>query len=355
MFKLTIAILMLSMTAANGFAATPVPTADLQGSRDNALIGRFQGALIVSYDQIGFDEFTLPLSLLEEVEGKRDNHNNRYYEPKDKKTLEGAHTRLVYLIPENVSPLEVLRNYQEEITGKGGEILYECNDRECGGDPSRGSHGGGGEMSLSMYLRAEEHIKDKRDSPGDCAQSPKIADQRYTVGAFSDTGAHLSVLTYTIKEWPGTCPAFIGRTVAAVDIIEPKQRQQKMVTVKAAEMAKKISDTGRIAIYGIYFDFNKADVKPESQPTLEQIAGLLKEDSNLKLLVVGHTDNVGTFPFNMDLSQRRATAVVDALTAQFNIDKSRLTPVGVSFAAPVASNRTEEGRAKNRRVELVEN
>ena len=75
----------------------------------------------------------------------------------------------------------------------------------------------------------------------------------------------------------------------------------------------------------------------------------------MKLLVVGHTDIVGAFSSNMDLSQRRAAAVVNALTAQFGIDKNRLTPVGVAFACPVASDRTEEGRAKNRRVELVEN
>jgi outer membrane protein OmpA-like peptidoglycan-associated protein len=81
----------------------------------------------------------------------------------------------------------------------------------------------------------------------------------------------------------------------------------------------------------------------------------MKKSPALKLLVVGHTDNVGSFQFNMDLSQRRAAAVVAALTARFSVAKDRLTPVGVSFASPVAPNRTEEGRAKNRRVELVEN
>jgi outer membrane protein OmpA-like peptidoglycan-associated protein len=75
----------------------------------------------------------------------------------------------------------------------------------------------------------------------------------------------------------------------------------------------------------------------------------------MKVLVVGHTDNVGTFVFNTDLSQRRAAAVVNVLASRFGIARERLTPFGVSFAAPVASNRTEEGRAKNRRVELVEN
>ena len=71
--------------------------------------------------------------------------------------------------------------------------------------------------------------------------------------------------------------------------------------------------------------------------------------------MVGHTDNVGSFPFNMDLSQRRAAAVVAALTSRFSVAKGRLTPVGVSFASPVATNKTDEGRAKHRRVELVEN
>jgi outer membrane protein OmpA-like peptidoglycan-associated protein len=75
----------------------------------------------------------------------------------------------------------------------------------------------------------------------------------------------------------------------------------------------------------------------------------------LKLLVVGHTDNVGSYGFNMDLSQRRAAAVVAALAGRFGIARDRLSPVGVSYASPVASNRAEEGRAKNRRVELVEN
>jgi outer membrane protein OmpA-like peptidoglycan-associated protein len=357
MLNVLISVLMLFVSAFNVYAAekTMIPVEDLKGAKDSPLIGRYKGSFIVSYDWKDFDELTLPLSKLEKVKDKRDSHNNNYFEPQEKKTIEGVHTRLVYVIPENVSPLEVLRNYQEEITGKGGEILYECKEQECGGDPSRGSHGGGGDMSLSMFLRPEEHIKDKDGSPGGCAQAPKITGQRYTVGSFNDSGAHVSILAYTIKEWPSTCPLYVGRTIAAVDIIQPKQREQKMVTIKAEEMAGKITTTGRIALYGIYFDFNKADIKPESQPTLEQIAKLLKDDGKLKLLVVGHTDNSGTFAFNMDLSQRRANSVVNALVTQYKIDGSRLTPVGVSFACPVETNKTEEGRAKNRRVELVEN
>ena len=118
-------------------------------------------------------------------------------------------------------------------------------------------------------------------------------------------------------------------------------------------MASSLQDTGRVALYGIYFDFNKADVKPESAATLQQIARLLGSDTALKLVVTGHTDNVGSFETNRALSERRARAVVGELVTHYSISGERLFPFGVSFAAPAASNDTEEGRAKNRRVELV--
>jgi outer membrane protein OmpA-like peptidoglycan-associated protein len=127
------------------------------------------------------------------------------------------------------------------------------------------------------------------------------------------------------------------------------------VTVDAGEMAKSITATGRVALYGIYFDFNKAEVKPESDTTLAEVAKLLQTTPAMSLLVVGHTDNVGTFDFNLDLSQRRAAAVVEALATRFKVNRARLKPFGVSFASPAASNQTDEGRGKNRRVELVDN
>ena len=130
--------------------------------------------------------------------------------------------------------------------------------------------------------------------------------------------------------------------------------ENKLSKVAADEMASLISDTGRVAVYGIYFDVNKTELKPESEPTLHEMVQLMKSQSSLKLLVVGHTDNVGAFACNMDLSQRRAQSVVDTLISKHAVAKDRLIPIGVSFAAPVASNKTEEGRSKNRRVELVE-
>jgi len=354
-----IVVVFLCATAANVVAAlerATIPTADTKGSTDSAVVKRYEGALIVAYEHARFAEFTLPLSRLEPVAEQRDAHNNRAYAPHTKQTLEGAYTRLVYLMPAQRSPIEVLRNYQDDITGKGGTILFECKGPECGGDPGRSSEGGGGNMSLAMYLYPAERITAAHGSNGYCAVAAHIADQRYLAAEVPNIGAHVSVLTYVLKapDQYDVCRAFNDRTIAVVDILEATAREHKMVTVSAGEMAQTIASTGRIALYGIYFDFNKTELKPESTPTLEQIATLLKESPALKLLVVGHTDNVGSLPFNMDLSQRRAAAVVTSLASRYGISKDRLTPVGVAFASPMASNKTDDGRAKNRRVELVE-
>lgn len=140
--------------------------------------------------------------------------------------------------------------------------------------------------------------------------------------------------------------------IVQVNTVRAAEMDKKMVVVKADQMENSIQSGGRVTLYGILFDFNKADVKPESAPTLAEIAKLLQSEPELKLLVAGHTDNVGGFEFR-DLSTRRAKAVVTELTGKYGIPAERLFPFGVSFASPLAPNETEEGRAKNRRVELV--
>ena len=126
------------------------------------------------------------------------------------------------------------------------------------------------------------------------------------------------------------------------------------MTVNAAALQGDIGKTGHVAVYGIYFDTAKADVKSESAPALLEIGKLLQQDPKLKLYIVGHTDSVGEFQMNMDLSRRRADAVLKALTTTYGVAPDRLQAYGNGSLAPVASNRDEAGRAKNRRVELVE-
>ncbi len=139
----------------------------------------------------------------------------------------------------------------------------------------------------------------------------------------------------------------------AMNIIE-KEGMKQEVTIDAAAMAQGLSEAGEVAIYGIYFDTAKSELKPESEPALEEIAKLLKANPLLKVFIVGHTDMVGDAAANVKLSQARAQAVVTALVTKNGVAATRLTPFGAGPYAPVASNKTEEGRAKNRRVELVE-
>jgi OOP family OmpA-OmpF porin len=123
--------------------------------------------------------------------------------------------------------------------------------------------------------------------------------------------------------------------------------------VDAAAMAKGLGEKGHIALYDIYFDTDKAVLKPESKPTLDEIAKLLRTETQLHVVIVGHTDSQGAYDYNMDLSCRRAEAIAAELVKSFQIAKTRLRTAGVGFLAPVGSNSNEDGRSLNRRVELV--
>jgi OOP family OmpA-OmpF porin len=137
-----------------------------------------------------------------------------------------------------------------------------------------------------------------------------------------------------------------------LNIVE-RQVMKQEITANSEAMGNDIKSTGHVAIYGIYFDSGKTEIKPESDQAIEQISKLLLNDTSLKLYVVGHTDNVGTIEANMKLSKDRADAVVNSLITKYGIPAIRLKAYGVASLSPVASNDTEEGKAKNRRVELV--
>ncbi len=135
-------------------------------------------------------------------------------------------------------------------------------------------------------------------------------------------------------------------------IVEKKAMEQH-IEADAAAFGNDIRTTGHAAVYGIYFDTGKSTIKPESGQAIGEVAKLLKADAGLKVYVVGHTDNVGGVDSNSKLSQSRAEAVLQALVRDHGIAATRLKANGCGQFAPVASNDTEEGRAKNRRVELV--
>ncbi|MBT8359010.1 MAG: OmpA family protein [Deltaproteobacteria bacterium] len=144
-----------------------------------------------------------------------------------------------------------------------------------------------------------------------------------------------------------------GQRAYALTIVE-KQSMKQEVTADAEAMLKDINQTGHVAVYGIHFDTGKSTIKPSSAPAFKEIKRLLKLDPKLNIYVIGHTDMVGTLSSNMRLAESRASAVVKELVTKYKINKNRLTPKGTGPLCPVASNKSKEGKAKNRRVELVE-
>jgi OmpA-OmpF porin, OOP family len=132
-----------------------------------------------------------------------------------------------------------------------------------------------------------------------------------------------------------------------------KKGMAQDVIVDAAALGNDINATGHAAVYGIYFDSGQSSIKPESAGAIAEIAKLMKAQPALKLFVVGHTDNQGGAEFNVKLSQGWGEAVLQALVLERGIPASRLWSWGCGLFAPIASNDSEDGRAKNSRVELI--
>jgi OOP family OmpA-OmpF porin len=221
----------------------------------------------------------------------------------EKQRIEGHWTQYYYYFDTaggKVAPsaLQVQRNYMNAVLKVGGKVLYEE---------------GGGYYKTTLFVakNGQEMWAEFQTSDG------KVAG-RYQI---------------TIVE---------------------RQTMAQDVVASAEVFSNDIKATGHAAVYGIYFDTGKSVIKPESDAAIGEIAKLLKGDLGLKVHVVGHTDNVGGIDSNMKLSQARADAVLKALASKHGIDAKRLKAFGVGQLAPVASNKMEEGRAKNRRVELVE-
>ena len=301
-------------------------TKDVIGN-DHPLLKRYEGSFIVAYSQKPYDQYKLALGkalnpTLESSAGKQ---------IEKQQPVEGKVTRITYFAPKGRSVLEVFRNYEQELKAQDAETLFTG----AGADELGYDFG-----SLPQYSNTDGQLFPYSHT-----------DARY--GAYKVGNTNVAIYAAAFENGFTKHSIEKGQPAVQVDIIEAKPMEQKMVTVTASEMEKQIDAAGKVALYGIYFDFNKAEVKSESEPTLSEIVKLMQSNSALRVLIVGHTDNVGSFETNKTLSQKRAESVIASLSAK-GIDLRRLFPVGVSFAAPVATNSTEEGRAKNRRVELVQ-
>lgn len=314
-------------------SATAQP--EVAGARDFPLIKRYEGSRLIGYDSRPFDTVKLLL-------GKPKLGDNGQPAVDAVRELEGRHTRLLYLAPPERSSLEVFRNYESDLAAKGFNVLYKCSGEEA-------CESFGAEIYRILYpptgaLQNNELSKVAFNVP---------AEPHYLAATLSRPEGQVSVSLYVAVDRGNAFPETKDRVAVLLDVVEDKPMEAKMVTVDAATMAKDIAATGRVALYGLYFDTDKADLKPESAPSLTEIGKLLKAQPGLKVYIVGHTDNVGAFDYNMNLSQRRAKSVADQLIQSYGITPDRLKPAGAGMIAPVASNDEEAGRGKNRRVEIV--
>lgn len=167
-----------------------------------------------------------------------------------------------------------------------------------------------------------------------------------------DQGVYMKIATDNKETWIEVWASSDGSDYR-LTIVERTIMEQEVAADPDA-LAGDIKASGRAKVYGIYFDLDSHEIKPESDPTLQAIADMLKANSSLKIYIVGHTDMTGQLDYNMELSLRRAESVVDALVNTHGIAAGRLQAQGVGPLSPVSTNNTEEGRKLNRRVELVE-
>jgi OmpA-OmpF porin, OOP family len=341
-------ISVLSVMACLPIATAMAQLSDVHGSKDHPAIKRYEGAIIIGYDYRKFGDGEVLLGPVKRGgPGKRTTLT-----PTKLQRVEGQVTRILYVVPAGRSPLEVVRNYEQELQASGFQTMYRCARAECGTEAD-------GLLGDYYLYRSERRLS--QTPPKGSSQPGQISEYAYSSAGEQqylamkratprgDAYASVYVATGGFRIHKET----FGHAIVLLDVLEPAAMDTKMVTVDAATMAKDIAASGHIALYGIYFDTDKTDLKPESAQTLTEIAALLKQDPKLTLHVVGHTDNVGGDSYNMDLSRRRAAAVVAALGSQHGIASGRLQAAGVGPLAPVASNDAEDGRAKNRRVELV--
>jgi outer membrane protein OmpA-like peptidoglycan-associated protein len=268
---------------------------DVEGAKDHPAVKRYPGAYIVVFEQKEFEEFEFPLADDPGKEGDA--------QVKTKK-VEGRYYQADSDYPPNTSCTQVLRNYENAFKAAGLTLRK-------GSQPPMAMGWGEGK-----WISAEGRAHGK--------------------------GGQLYILQTCNDGEPAA-----GRLV----VVEASEMAQK-VEIDAGAMADELDKTGRIALYGIQFATGKATITPDSAKTLEQIGQLLKNKPDWKLRVEGHTDNVGKAKANLELSKKRAEAVKAYLVKTHGVAANRLTAEGFGDTKPLAPNTDEDGRAKNRRVEL---
>ncbi len=302
---------------------------DVTGSRDSPLVSRYACSWIIGYRHLDYGALELPLSKSEHAALDKTQRE------------EGELTRILYVNPPGRSALEVFRNYRQALANAGFKTLFQCE----------GKAGCGTLFHQAIYPISKAFT---RSQQAQFALSG-VTDQYFLsarLGAATGRSAFVSLYVATDKNEAGVYQG-ANRVMTLLQVVRVRAMRTGQVKVDAAALASGLKRNGHIALYGVYFDTDRARLKPASRAQLAEMAAFLKASPRAKVYVVGHTDDRGTLAHNLDLSRRRAAAVVAALVGRFHIAAGRLSAEGVGPLAPVAANATAAGRARNRRVELV--
>ncbi len=314
------------------FVTTSIAQKDIAGSKDHPLISRYPGSFIASYEDIKYREYSLATG---PVTGYR------FIEKKQ--TVAGQLYRITYLLKKDVKDLsigEVYLDYKKALQEGKVEILAEglFSDRNV-------KKQAGGSSWIGVALKDNGFTQDSYGN--------------YLFKGTSSSGGTFSLIGKSKRKDGDTFLAIYGErhskdvVVVHVDIIEVKNAETGKVFADANYIKQELEESGKVIIYGINFDFDSATIREDSKATLDEIATYLKNNRDVNIYLVGHTDLKGTLTYNKKLSLDRAKATVEKLIREYKISRVRLEAEGVGPLAPVASNDTEEGRALNRRVELV--
>jgi OmpA-OmpF porin, OOP family len=249
--------------------------------------------------------------------------------------MEGEVLNLSYVFDDpDVATLRVKRSYLQALEDRGFEILFKGSEEELSGGAGR------------LFFR-ESGLYER--GARDCCRIANRDRQVRYIAARSRAGDVLAAIA--VFNARGVDGPAVSKAIVTAREMDATMDHQPLT---AGEMETGLVQDGRVAVQNILFAVNSAEILPESVEALETIAELMRDRPEVNLLVVGHTDNTGDYAYNVALSLERAQSVVSWLAGEGGVARERLQAAGAGMMAPVTTNRTEEGRARNRRVELVE-
>ena len=299
-----------------------------QEVKDHPALSKYEGSEIIAYQVEDYAPYVLGTGPQEE-KGEEFRGHRKYFS--DFIDLEGKVTRLQYAVNIEEGLFKVFKNYEQALKEAGYQILYTTSDKES---------------SWPFWNETVYHhewgINPVR---GDQFRDPFGRNGFYFLtakGTYNGNNIYFALFINPDQD----------DIIITQDVIEINPMESGLVT--AAKIEDDIKSSGFVSIYGIHFDTDKAVIKEESKPALKEIALFLNNHSDKKYYIVGHTDNVGDLSYNMNLSEKRAESVMNELINGYGVDSTQIEAYGVASLAPVTSNATEAGKARNRRVEIVE-